>query len=117
MEISFIFVIITVVSYMDIELIKKIDELIEIFNNSFLINRVEELKNEIYSDLELKNQLTAFNNTNQYSTNYIKLKTEIMNNPKIKEFKKYESELILLTLSINKKLKTLTKRRCIHENN
>ena len=41
-----------------------------------------------------------------------------MNDPKIKEFKKYESEIILLTLIINKKLKTLTNnKRCFHENN
>ena len=41
-----------------------------------------------------------------------------MNDPKVKEFKKYESELILLTLSINKKLNTLIgKKRCSHENN
>lgn len=103
---------------MDLVLIKKLDELINIFDNSSTIKRVDELKKEIYSDRELKEKISIFNNTDQYSSKFLDLKTEIMNDPKIKEFKKYESEIILLTLIINKKLKTLTNnKRCFHENN
>ena len=103
---------------MDLVLIKKLDELINIFDNSSTIKRVDELKKEIYSDRELKEKISIFNNTDQYSSKFLDLKTEIMNDSKIKEFKKYESEIILLTLIINKKLKTLTNnKRCFHENN
>lgn len=103
---------------MDLVLIKKLDELINIFDNSSIIKRVDELKKEIYSDRELKEKISIFNNTDQYSSKFLDLKTEIMNDSKIKEFKKYESEIILLTLIINKKLKTLTNnKRCFHENN
>ena len=103
---------------MDLELIKKVDELLDIFNQNNTIKRIDELKKEIYSDKELKNKLTIFKNSDQYSSNYIELKRDIMNNPKIKEFKKYESDIILLTLSINKKLNSLTRKKgCFYENN
>ena len=105
---------------MDIELINKIDELIDIFNNSDEIKRIKTLKENIYKNEKLKEKIERFNKVkeNPYSSEYISLKREILEDEEVKEFKLLENELLLLTLSINQKLNTLTKnKRCNNENN
>jgi len=105
---------------MDLELIKKVDQLLDIFENSDEFKRITELKNKIYNDAEIKNKLEKFNSlkNNPYSTDYIALKKEILNIDFIKEYKELENNLLLLTFSINKKLKSLVNNKgCNHENN
>ncbi len=105
---------------MDLELIDKLDDLINIFDTSDVIKKLKELKDKIYSNQELKKKIDRFNKVkdNPYSSEYINLKREILYIPEIKEYKIIENELLLLTLSINQKLNTLTKnKRCNHENN
>ena len=105
---------------MDLELINKIDDLITIFDTSEEIKKLKELKEKIYTGKELKQKLEHFNKIkdNSYSNEYITLKKEILNIPEIKEYKTIENELLLLTLYINQKLNTLTKKKgCNHENN
>ena len=105
---------------MDIELINKIDDLINIFDTSKELKKLKELKDKIYQNQELKQKLERFNKIkdNSYSNEYITLKKEILNISEIKEYKMIENELLLLTLSINQKLNTLTRKKgCNHENN
>lgn len=105
---------------MDLELINKLDELINIFDTSEEIRKIKELKEKIYSNQELKEKLDRFNKIkeNPYSSEYVNLKREILDISEIKEYKIIENELLLLTLSINQKLNTLTKnKRCNYENN
>ena len=103
---------------MDIELIKLLDEVIDIFDKSYLIKRIQELKLDIYNDSILKDKLSLLNKTNQYDSKYLELKQDIYSDPKINEFKKKESELILITMAINKRLNSLTRKKgCFHENN
>ncbi|MBR4262593.1 MAG: hypothetical protein IKQ35_04440 [Bacilli bacterium] len=103
---------------MDLELIKKLDELIVLFDQNSNLKRIEELKEEIYKDKELSKKIETLKNTDQYSSNYLNLKKDLMSDSRIKEFKRLESDIILLTLSINKKLNTLVRKKgCFHENN
>lgn len=105
---------------MDIELINKLDELIDIFNDSDEVKRIKVLKEKIYKNEKLKEKIERFNKVkeNPYSNEFISLKKEILEDEEVKEFKLLENELLLLTLSINQKLNTLTKnKRCNNENN
>ena len=118
MEISFIFVIILLVNYMDDGLIKLIDELINLLDNNSSLKKIEVLKNEIYNDKELSKKIELFKKLNIYDSNYLEMKKDIMSNPKIKEFKYNESNLFLLTMAINKKLNSLIEKKgCFNENN
>lgn len=98
---------------MDNILINKMDELINIFENSNQIKRLSKLKYEIYDDKEIKMKIEEFNKLkdNPYSEKLIKIKKEILENNKIKEYKEIENELLLLTFSINQKLNNLVNKK------
>lgn len=105
---------------MDINLINKVDELINIFENSDEIKKLEMLKKEIYQDKDIKEKIDRFNSLkdNPYSSELVNIRKDLLNNEKIKEYKKIENELLLLTFSINQKLNSLTnEKRCHNENN
>ena len=105
---------------MDNNLITKIDELINIFEESNEIKRIDELKQEIYQDSNIKKDIDTFNKIkdNPYSSELIGIRKRLLNNPTIKEYKQIENELLLITLSINQKLNNLiSKKGCNHENN
>lgn len=105
---------------MDLNLINKLDELINIFDNSEEIKRITDLKQEIYQDIDIKKKIDRFNllKDNPYSTELIDIRKELLNNSKIKEYKSIENELLLLTFSINQKLNSLINEKgCNHENN
>ena len=105
---------------MDWNLINKIDELIKIFDNSEEIKRMKELKKIIYKDPTLKNRLEQFNDIrdNVHDEKFLELKREVLAIDHVKEYKKMENELYLLTLEMNNRLNRLTNdKRCHHENN
>jgi cell fate (sporulation/competence/biofilm development) regulator YlbF (YheA/YmcA/DUF963 family) len=105
---------------MDIELINKIDELLNIFEESKEIKNLSLLKKNIYNNLYIKNKINYFNKIkdNPYSSEVISLRKELLNNEEIKEYKQLENELLLITMAINKKLNNLVKKEgCKHENN
>ena len=91
---------------MEINLINKVDELINIFENSYIIQRIQDLKRF--------NQLKD----NVHNEELITIRQELLKNPLIKEYKQLENELLLLTFKVNEKLNTLTnKKGCLRENN
>ena len=98
---------------MDIELITKIDELINIFDNSPEIKKLDKLKKELYQDQELKDLITKYQEyrDTSYSGDKVKIKKEIINNKLVNEYKKLEEQLYFLVLEINKRLKTLTEEK------
>lgn len=105
---------------MDIELINKIDELLNVFEESKEIKKLSLLKENIYNNLYIKDKINHFNKIkdNPYSSEVINLRKELLNNEEIKEYKQIENELLLITMAINKKLKKLVKKEgCKHENN
>ena len=105
---------------MDINLINKLDELINIFENSDEIKELNKLKEDILNDLEIKEKIDRFNiiKDNIYSSEVIEIRKDLLENKKINRYKELENNLLLLTMSINKKLNTLiNKKGCNHENN
>ena len=105
---------------MNFDLIVKLDELINIFENSDEIKELVSLKKEIYEDIYLKDKIDKFNRLkdNPYSNELISIKKEILDISDVKRYKELENELLLLTFEINKKLNSLiNKKRCNHENN
>lgn len=98
---------------MDNNLIIKIDELINIFEESNEIKRLIELKENIYKDETIKKDINTFNNIkdNPYNSELVEIRKRLLNNPDIKEYKQIENELLLITLSINKKLNSLTDKK------
>ena len=90
----------------------KLNELLEEIDNNPKILRLKELKEEIYKDETLKQQLEDFRKLdNEYSSRYIELKKQILENSLVKEYKSLENELYFCVLEINKRLNTLLDRR------
>ena len=98
---------------MDIELINKIDDLINALDSSFLIKKLDLTKKSIYSDSSLRKLLDEYKKEteNHYSSEKLRIKKELIDNPKISEYRSLEQELYLLTLTINKKLKSLVNEK------
>ena len=101
---------------MDLELIEKIDDLIETLDDSLEFKKLLDLKKKIYENDDLKIKLMEFNKIkdNVYDKKYVSLKKEILTIPEVKEYKHLENELYLLVMTINNKLKLLTENdlRC-----
>ncbi|MDD6879137.1 MAG: YlbF family regulator [bacterium] len=94
----------------------KLNDIINSINNIDEIKRMKSLKKEIYADKNLKEDLNAFHNImeNPYSNEYVELKRKILENDKVKEYKKLENKLFITVLEINKRLNTLIdKRKCL----
>ena len=97
---------------MNIDIMEKLNELITIFDNSEEIRKIEELKQKIYSDNNLKELLDKYKKENyEHNTNLVELKREIINNKLVSEYREIENKLYFLVLEINKKLNTLTSER------
>jgi len=105
---------------MEINLINKVDELINIFENSYIIQRIQDLKQKMHEDQDIKYKIERFNQLkdNVHNEELITIRQELLKNPLIKEYKQLENELLLLTFKVNEKLNTLTnKKGCLRENN
>ena len=94
------------------EINDNLNELLDEIDNNPKIFRLKELKEQIYKDKELKQKLEDFRNlNNEYSSKYIELKKEILDNPLVKEYKTLENELYFCVLEMNKRLNTLLDRK------
>lgn len=94
------------------EINDNLNELLDEIDNNPKILRLKELKEQIYKDKELKQKLEDFRNlNNEYSSKYIELKKEILDNPLVKEYKTLENELYFCVLEMNKRLNTLLDRK------
>jgi len=100
-------------------LFEKLDELCNVIDNNDKVQELVKLKKQIYEDNTLKEKIEKYkNNSNQYDTNLIALKSEIINNPLVKRYREIENELYFLVLEINRKLNSLVdKKGCNSENN
>ena len=90
----------------------KLNELLDEIDNNPKILRLKELKEEIYKDQTLKQQLEDFRNLdNEYFSKYVELKKQILANPLVKEYKALENELYFCVLEMNKRLNVLLDRK------
>ena len=104
---------------MNLELILKIDELIEIFDNSDEIKRLLLLKKEIYEDDRLKDLILKYSNIkNNFNDEVISIKKSIIEDENIREYRLLENNLYNLVSLINRKLNSLTdEKSCNNESN
>lgn len=100
-------------------LFEKLDKLCSEIDNNDKVKELLDLKKQIYEDNKLKEMLEKYrNSSNNYNAEFIALKSDIVNNPLIKKYRKIENELYFITLEINKRLNSLTdKKGCNNENN
>lgn len=83
----------------------KMDNLMESLDSSELIKDIKELNKKIEQDQELSNLLKEYNS---YPTK--ELKEKIMNNKLFREYKVKETDLNILILEINSKLKEISNK-------
>ena len=96
--------------------INKTKELIDIFEESELINNLDYYRGRITSNNELLKLINKYNNTsNDYER--ISLKKEIYKYEDYTLFMKYYNELFYYILNINNRFKKYTNVRCHHESN
>lgn len=92
-------------------LYKKLDELLNTIDNNKKVIRMKKIKEEIYKDKNLKIKLDEYKKEceNLYSSKYVKLKKELLDNELIKEYRILENELYFTVLEINKNLNQVIK--------
>ena len=88
------------------ELIAKVDKLKETLDNTKEVKEITKLNKEIMKDKELLKLVEEYQKTQDES-----IKEKIIHNPLFKEYKKKETDLNLIILEINQKLKEITGKR------
>lgn len=96
---------------MNSEILLKVDEFINVVENSCEFKRFLELKKVIKSSKEIKEMMDKFHEEekNIYSNSYVEIKRKILENEKVSEYKKLEKEFSFLILKLNNKLEKLIK--------
>ena len=90
------------------ELIEKVDNLKQSISELDKVKEIKELNKEIIKDKELLNKIEEYNRTQDE-----KLKQEIINNELFKKYKVLETDINVLILEINSKLKQINdKGKC-----
>lgn len=87
------------------ELIEKIEALKMCLDNTEEVKNIKSLNLKVIENKELLNKIKLYNQTKKES-----LKEEITSNELYKEYKKAETELNILILQINSKLKKISKK-------
>lgn len=87
------------------KLMTKMDNLLKVLDENIKIKEAKKLREEVFNNDALVKLITEYNNTNNND-----LKNSILKNELFQEYKSKETELNILILEINQKLKELTKR-------
>ena len=93
------------------ELYELVENLKSYLDNLDDIKNIKDINKNLSKDKDLLNKIELYRNNKD-----INLKKEILSNKDFKEYKRLESNINLLILEINSKLKELVPRRN-HENN
>ena len=88
------------------ELLEKIENLKNSLDQEEVVSRIKKLNNEIESDKELLGLLENYKSRPSED-----LKMEIYNNSLYKKYKESETDINLLIISINNKLKEISNKR------
>lgn len=87
------------------KLIEKVENLKKELDNQENIKKIKELNNKIFLDKELISLIEKYKLTQNEE-----IKKEIISNKLYKEYKEIETDINILILSINQKLKKITKK-------
>ena len=91
------------------ELIEKVENLKLVLDESKEVKDIKKINKEIMKDKKLLSLIEKYNTTFDE-----KIKEEIINHPLFRDYKEKETDLNILILSINKKLKELnSKGKCV----
>lgn len=88
------------------ELIEEVELLKKELNNTNQVKDIKKLNKEIRKEEELLKKIEEYNKNNNEE-----LKKEIISNPIFKEYKHKETELNLLILELNQKLKNIKDKK------
>ncbi len=88
------------------ELIEEVEKLKEELNNTTQVKEIKDLNKKIRKEEELLKKIEEYNKNNNEE-----LKKDIISNPIFKEYKNKETELNLLILELNQKLKVLKDKK------
>lgn len=95
------------------ELLNKIYDFEDSLNNSELFRKMNNSFKLVLENKELVEKIKEYNKNNN-----IKLREDIYKYEEIKNYKKYETDVNLIIMEINSKLKLISNdRSCAHENN
>lgn len=83
---------------------EKLDNLIKQIDNEKCVKNIKKLNKEVFKDKELIDLVTKYNLTKD-----IKIKKELFSNQKFQLYKEMETEVNLLIMKINSKLKEISK--------
>lgn len=84
---------------------EKVENLITALNNTSTIKELEEINKKVEKDLELKKLLEEYSTTKNEE-----LKKRIIENKTFQEYKEKETEVNLLIMDINQRLKKIKKK-------
>ena len=84
---------------------EKVENLITALNNTSTIKELEEINKKVEKDLELKKLLEEYSLTKKEE-----LKKRIIENKTFQEYKEKETEVNLLIMDINQRLKKIKKK-------
>lgn len=97
---------------MNIEIINKLDEVIDLIKNDKDYIEFKRLEKVVLSNKELLDKINKLKTIDKYDNNYLKLKTDILNNKDYKDYKRLENEFYLFIKEINNKLNSLKETSC-----
>ena len=80
---------------MNIETIKKLDEIIDSIKKDKDYIEFKRLEKLVLSNKELLDKINKLKSIDKYDNNYLELKKEILSNNDYKEYKRLENELYL----------------------
>ena len=95
---------------MNIEIINKIDEILNIIENDKDNIKMNELKTKILKNKELMHKIEKLKNMDKYNEEYVSLKKEILSNKDYLLYKELENDLYFFIKKINISLNTFIEK-------
>lgn len=97
---------------MDMQLIDKVYEILDLFKQSAEVEEFLSLKEDLKKDEQLKKLLFQLKSMDsKYASKYLEIKKQILTMNKVKQYKKLENELFLLSLAMNQKFKSINSKK------
>lgn len=94
---------------MNNEIIEKLGDVTNSIENTPYIKKRKELINKLLLNKELIKRIEKLKEMDEYSSSYVDLKREIMENDDYKKYREYDKNLYYLVQTMNLKLKEITK--------